>query len=187
MTRVELVDEAGNPIGECEKLAAHQEPGRLHRAFSVFLLDTDGRLLLQRRAEAKYHSGGLWSNTCCGHPGPGQDPAAAARRRVGEELGVDPGELRPAGTVLYRVTDPVSGLREHEWNHLFVGLCRQTPEPDPAEVSAVRSIELSEVDEGPGGDEQRATAAGFTSWFAPVYQAARPALVSLRDTVRAAL
>jgi isopentenyl-diphosphate delta-isomerase len=186
MTQVELVDETGTTIGVAEKLAAHQAPGHLHRAFSVFLLDSDGRLVLQRRAAAKYHSGGLWSNTCCGHPGPGEAPAAAARRRVTEELGVDPGQLRPAGTVLYRVVDSVSGLREHEWNHLFVGMCPARLDPDPDEVSATRSVELSDVDDGAGGDLPRAVAAGFTAWFPSVYQAARPALISLRDGIRTA-
>ncbi|CAM5402472.1 Isopentenyl-diphosphate Delta-isomerase [Streptomyces violarus] len=85
---LELVDEDGVTIGTAEKLAAHQPPGQLHRAFSVFLFDEHGRLLLQRRALGKYHSPGVWSNTCCGHPYPGEAPFAAAARRTFEELGV---------------------------------------------------------------------------------------------------
>ncbi|MET9933122.1 NUDIX domain-containing protein, partial [Streptomyces sp. NPDC006324] len=75
---LELVDEDGRTIGTAEKLTAHQAPGQLHRAFSVFLFDETGRLLLQRRALGKYHSPGVWSNTCCGHPYPGEAPFAAA-------------------------------------------------------------------------------------------------------------
>lgn len=93
---LELVDEEGNTIGTAEKLAAHQAPGQLHRAFSVFLFDEQGRLLLQRRALGKYHSPGVWSNTCCGHPYPGEAPFAAAARRTYEELGVSPSLLAEA-------------------------------------------------------------------------------------------
>ena len=94
---LELVDENGMTIGTAEKLAAHQAPGQLHRAFSVFLFDERGRLLLQQRALGKYHSPGVWSNTCCGHPYPGEAPFAAAARRTFEELGVSPALLRRGG------------------------------------------------------------------------------------------
>ena len=97
---LELVDEHGNTIGTAEKLAAHQAPGQLHRAFSVFLFDEHGRLLLQRRALGKYHSPGVWSNTCCGHPYPGEAPFAAAARRTHEELGISPSLLAEAPTQL---------------------------------------------------------------------------------------
>jgi isopentenyl-diphosphate delta-isomerase len=98
---LELVDEAGRTIGTAEKLSAHQAPGQLHRAFSVFLFDDEGRLLLQRRALGKYHSPGVWSNTCCGHPYPGEPPFVAAARRTAEELGAPPALLREGGTVRY--------------------------------------------------------------------------------------
>src|SRR5690242_12083018 len=107
---LELVDDDGFTIGTAEKLSAHQQPGRLHRAFSVFLFDQQGRLLLQRRALGKYHSPGVWSNTCCGHPYPGEAPFAAAARRTYEELGVSPSLLAEAGTVRYNHPDPDSGL-----------------------------------------------------------------------------
>src|SRR5262245_48862013 len=106
---VELVDERGRTTGVTRKLAAHRPPGQLHRAISIFLLDASGRLLIQRRARAKYHSGGLWSNTCCSHPAPGEAPADAAVRRLREELGVEPTDLTEAGSTVYDVTDPVSG------------------------------------------------------------------------------
>ena len=171
-TLVELVDDTGAAIGTAPKLDAHLPPGRLHRAFSVFLLDGEGRLLLQRRADAKYHSGGLWSNTVCSHPAPGEPPAEAARRRVAEELGIEPELLTGAGTVRYRVTDPVSGLIECEWNHLFVGRATAACDPDPAEVADVAAVGLDEM------DGMRASAR-FTAWFPVVLAGALPALGEL--------
>src|ERR1700743_194478 len=86
MQQVVLVDESDKEIGVMEKIEAH-EKALLHRAFSVFIFNTAGQMLLQRRALAKYHSGGLWTNACCSHPGPGEDTRAAAERRLFEELG----------------------------------------------------------------------------------------------------
>ncbi|MCX9193354.1 isopentenyl-diphosphate Delta-isomerase [Carbonactinospora thermoautotrophica] len=166
---VELVDDQGSPAGEIPKLAAHQPPGALHRAFSVFLFDLSGRLLLQKRAAGKYHSPGLWSNTCCGHPWPGEDPAVAAARRLREELGVDAGPLMAAGLVSYQVTDPVSGLVEHEWNHLFVGRVVQEPEPDPAEVAEYAFVPLD-------GLARFVETHRVSAWFPVVWQAVTPAL-----------
>jgi isopentenyl-diphosphate delta-isomerase len=176
-TLVELVDERGATIGTAPKLAAHLAPGRRHRAFSVFLLDGDGRLLLQRRATAKYHSGGLWSNTCCSHPAPGEPPAEAAARRVAEELGVEPELLTPAGTVAYRVTDPVSGLVECEWNHLFAGRATAPCDPDPAEVAEIAAVRLDEL-------EGMRAAVPFTAWFPAVLAGALPALGELAPGAR---
>ena len=82
-----LVDEQDNPVGTCEKMEAHRQ-GLLHRAFSVFIFDAQGRMLLQQRALSKYHSGGLWTNACCSHPFPGEDNLTAAQRRLQEEMGV---------------------------------------------------------------------------------------------------
>ncbi|MEW2218855.1 isopentenyl-diphosphate Delta-isomerase [Streptomyces sp. NPDC006990] len=166
---LELVDEDGTTIGTAEKLSAHVAPGRLHRAFSVFLFDEEGRLLLQRRALGKYHSPGVWSNTCCGHPYPGEPPFAAAARRVGEELGVAPALLREAGTVRYNHPDPASGLVEQEFNHLFVGLLREEPRPDPAEISETAFVTWDEL-------EKRHAVDTFSTWFMTVLDAARPAI-----------
>ncbi|MET8948413.1 isopentenyl-diphosphate Delta-isomerase [Streptomyces sp. NPDC004542] len=169
---LELVDEDGVTIGTEEKLAAHQPPGRLHRAFSVFLFDERGRLLLQRRALGKYHSPGVWSNTCCGHPYPGEAPFAAAARRTYEELGVSPSLLAEAGTVRYNHPDPASGLVEQEYNHLFVGLVRTPPAPDPQEVDATAFVTPAELKERHATDT-------FSSWFMTVLDAARPAVREL--------
>ncbi|MGP3986092.1 isopentenyl-diphosphate Delta-isomerase [Streptomyces sp. 3N207] len=169
---LELVDEDGTTIGTAEKLSAHVAPGRLHRAFSVFLFDDEGRLLLQRRAMGKYHSPGVWSNTCCGHPYPDEPPFAAATRRVVEELGVAPSLLRAAGTVRYNHPDPASGLVEQEFNHLYVGLLRDAPRPDPAEISETVFVTWDEL-------EKRHATDMFSTWFMTVLDAARPAIREL--------
>ncbi|MER5478482.1 isopentenyl-diphosphate Delta-isomerase [Streptomyces sp. NPDC002734] len=169
---LELVDEQGVTIGTEEKLTAHQAPGLLHRAFSVFLFDNRGRLLLQQRALGKYHSPGVWSNTCCGHPYPGEAPFAAAARRTFEELGVSPALLAEAGTVRYNHPDPASGLVEQEFNHLFVGLVRGRPDPDPEEVGDIAFVTPEEL-------EKRHDADPFSAWFMTVLDAARPAVREL--------
>jgi isopentenyl-diphosphate delta-isomerase len=169
---LELVDESGSTIGTAEKLSAHQPPGQLHRAFSVFLFDERGRLLLQQRAPGKYHSPGVWSNTCCGHPYPNEGPFAAAARRTHEELGVSPTLLAEAGTVRYNHPDPASGLVEQEFNHLFVGLVQSSPQPDPEEVGDTRFVTPQELAEQHAKDP-------FSAWFMTVLDAARPAIREL--------
>jgi isopentenyl-diphosphate delta-isomerase len=169
---LELVDEQGRTIGTAEKLTAHQAPGQLHRAFSVFLFDTDGRMLLQQRALGKYHSPGVWSNTCCGHPYPGETPFAAAARRTAEELGAAPLRLQQAGTVTYNHPDEATGLVEREYNHLFVGIAAAEQRPDPSEVAATRLVTAGEL------AELRA-AKPFSVWFGTVLDAALPAVRDL--------
>ena len=169
---LELVDEDGRTIGTAEKLAAHQAPGQLHRAFSVFLFDEQGRLLLQQRALGKYHSPGVWSNTCCGHPYPGEAPFAAAARRTFEELGVSPSLLAEAGTVRYNHPDPESGLVEQEFNHLFVGMVQAELRPDASEVGDTAFVTAAELAE-------RHAKGPFSAWFMTVLDAARPAIKEL--------
>ena len=113
-----LVDEQDRPIGTEEKLAAHRK-GLLHRAFSVFVFNSKGELLIQKRAKSKYHSGGLWTNTCCSHPSPGEETLAAAHRRLKEEMGFDC-PIREAGSLLYKVNFD-NGLTENEFDHIFIG------------------------------------------------------------------
>ena len=136
---VELVDGAGAGIGACTVAEAHTAPGRPHRAFSVLLYDEAGRVLLQRRAAVKTRFASRWSNTCCGHPAPGQEVAAAAADRLAAELGLGAsavGPLTEAGVYTYRAVDARNGRVEHEWDHVLVGALRDgEPVPDPAEVS----------------------------------------------------
>ena len=155
-----IVNDADEELGHEEKLRAHRHPV-LHRAFSVFVLDDRGAMRLQRRAAGKYHSAGLWSNACCGHPRPGESVAAAAERRLAEEMGIRCA-LVSAGSVSYSL-DVGGGLREHEFNHLFVGLFSGDAAPDPAEVcgwqwttpDALRVLERGE--------------GALTPWFAVVF------------------
>lgn len=136
---MELVDEGGNPVGACSVVEAHTPPGRLHRAFSVMLVDQDGRLLMQRRALDKSRFPGRWTNTCCSHPAPGADLISEARARVEEELGLRVGELREVGRFVYRAADEESAAVEHEFDHVLVGECPpEVPAPDPREIHSVR-------------------------------------------------
>lgn len=127
---VVLVDSEDNQTGIAEKLDAHRQ-GSLHRAFSVMIWDRKGRLLLQRRQVDKYHSGGLWTNTCCGHPRPGETSSEAAARRLNEEMRIIC-PLTAIGTFTYRA-ELDAGLVEHEFVHVFRGIYNGVIAPDPTE------------------------------------------------------
>lgn len=129
-----LVNEQDEPIGTMEKMEVHRQ-GLLHRAFSVFLFDDEGNMLLQQRADEKYHSPGLWTNACCSHPMPGEDTLKAAERRLFEELGITT-TVQPAFQFTYRA-DFENGLIEHEYDHVFFGIYTGLIEPNPAEVKAI--------------------------------------------------
>ena len=139
---VVLVNERDEAVGAMEKLEAHRR-GELHRAFSVFVFDTEGRVLLQRRAVGKYHSGGLWTNTCCGHPRPGEDLLVAARRRLQEEMGFTC-DLSHQFNFVYSA-DLDHGLREHELDHVLFGQHDGPVAPDPAEASEWRYLALDDL------------------------------------------
>lgn len=146
-TTVELVDAQGVGVGTCPVTEAHLPPGRLHRAFSVLLFDSAGRMLLQRRALNKSRFPGAWANTCCSHPGPGADVRAAASRRLGEELGLQlpAASLREVGQFVYQAADPATGLAEHEYDHVLIGECDTEPRPDESEVDSCRWVAPEEV------------------------------------------
>jgi len=137
---VELVDSGGGAAGSCTVAEAHTAPGRLHRAFSVMLLDDRGRTLLQQRATVKTRFALRWANACCGHPAPGQNVAEAAAQRLIEEIGVRGITLRQADVYLYRAQDPSTGRVEYEYDHVLVGrMPADAPmNLDPAEVADVR-------------------------------------------------
>lgn len=137
-----LVDERDRVLGSSGKLRAHLD-GALHRAFSVFVFDERGRLLLQKRAAGKYHSAGLWSNTACGHPRPGEETGAAARRRLREEMNFDC-ELSEEFSFIYRA-ELGAGLVEHEYDHVFTGTFAGRPSPDPAEVEDWEWVTVEEL------------------------------------------
>lgn len=143
--RVILVDANDNEIGTEEKLLAHRL-GRLHRAFSVLIFNSQGKLLLQKRAEDKYHCGGLWSNTCCSHPRSGESLKDAAHRRLKEEMGMDSEncELKEVFSFRYCV-DFANGLTENELDHVFVGISNKIPIPNRKEVSEFKWVNLDEL------------------------------------------
>jgi len=137
-----LVDENDNPIGECKKLEAH-EKGLLHRAFSVLLFNNKGEMLLQQRAIHKYHSPGLWTNTCCSHPRPGEDTFEAATRRLEEEMGME-GEFKFSYKFTYKVSFS-NALIEHETDHVFIGKVTSEPEINKDEVHAYKYESIDNI------------------------------------------
>jgi isopentenyl-diphosphate delta-isomerase len=155
-----LVDEKDNEVGTMEKVEAHRR-GVLHRAFSIFLFSPGGLCLVQRRAEGKYHSGGLWANACCSHPRPGEDLTLATGRRLEEELGVRC-ELRQLFEVAYDL-DVGAGLREAEFNHTFVGTLDKDADltPDPEEVGETAWRSVAEINAG-----LKAGTGDYAPWFA---------------------
>jgi isopentenyl-diphosphate delta-isomerase len=137
-----LVNEHNRATGRGEKWAVHAK-GLLHRAFSIFLVDDTGRLLLQRRSRAKYHSGGLWANACCGHPRPGERTLDAAHRRMSEELGAST-PLRYGFRARYCTALP-NGLTENEIVYVYFGVEPPVLTLNPAEVSSVARMSLAEL------------------------------------------
>jgi isopentenyl-diphosphate delta-isomerase len=162
---VELVSETGRAAGTATVAAAHRPPGRLHRAFSVLLVDPAGRLLLQRRSAAKTRFPLCWANTCCGHPYPGRAVAAEAAQRLVQELGVREVPLREVGVYVYRAGDPVTGRVEHEYDHVLVGRVDAEPalDPDPAEVASLRWVDVPELRDQVAGQPR-----GYAPWLAGV-------------------
>jgi isopentenyl-diphosphate Delta-isomerase len=144
---VELVTDRGEAAGSATVAAAHTPPGQLHRAFSVLLMDPDGRLLLQQRAAAKTRFPLRWANACCGHPAPGAAVADEAARRLAEEVGVRGVALTEMGVYVYRAADPATGRVEHEYDHVLLGRVGTGPalDPDPSEVAALRWVPLPEL------------------------------------------
>ncbi len=174
--RVVVVDETGRAIGEAGKLQVHRD-ATLHRAFSVFIFDGRGRFLLQRRALEKYHSGGLWSNTCCSHPRPDEAVETAARRRLVEEMGILC-DLVPLFETSY-FTPVSNGLFENEYVHVLAGLREGGPSPNPAEVMDSKWMEIDElqssIDRQPDA---------YSVWFRKYW---REAYESCRDVLRASV
>ncbi|MGV8879312.1 MAG: isopentenyl-diphosphate Delta-isomerase [Sphingobacteriaceae bacterium] len=152
-----LVDADDNEIGMMEKMEAHRL-GLLHRAFSVFVFNANGDLLLQQRALDKYHSGGLWTNTCCSHPRKGENLYAAAKRRLKEEMGMSC-ELDYGFMFTYHAAF-ADELSEHEVDHVFFGESDQLPQPDKKEVEAYQYVSLKALK-----TDVAAHPAIYTAWF----------------------
>jgi isopentenyl-diphosphate delta-isomerase type 1 len=157
-----LVSPKDRQTGYAPKLQVHQQ-GLRHRAFSIFIFDRDGRLLLQQRALGKYHSAGLWTNTCCGHPRWGERTVAAAQRRLREEMGICC-KLFKVSTLLYH--EPVSNqLIEHEYDHVFAGICDIDPVADLDEAHSWQWQTLSQIPAAIDAAPQT-----FTAWFRRIFE-----------------
>lgn len=157
MENVILVDKNDNQLGLMEKMEAH-EKAVLHRAFSVFIFNPEGRLMLQQRALHKYHSPGLWTNTVCSHPRSEEKTSAAAHRRIVEEMGFDC-DFEEAFSFIYKA-DVGQGLVEHEFDHVFIGKSEKQPKINPDEVASWKYVDLNwlekDVEDNPDN---------YTIWF----------------------
>lgn len=157
LEQVILVDETDKPIGLMEKQAAHNGP-HLHRAFSIFVFNSKGELLMQQRALSKYHSPGLWTNTCCSHPRDGETLAQATSRRLMEEMGMQC-EMKEAYSFIYQA--PVGqGLTEHELDHVWIGHSDTTPLINKEEVEAWKYMRLDDIAADIHSQPQN-----YTEWF----------------------
>jgi isopentenyl-diphosphate delta-isomerase len=169
MEHVILVDTNDNETGTMEKMEAHRK-GLLHRAFSVLLFDRSGKVLLQKRAQNKYHSSGLWTNTCCSHPQPGEKMEDATRRRLKEEMGID---VQPTFcyTFIYKA-ELAENLIEHELDHVFIGTFNGVPVINKSEVQDWKYVDLNWLREDITRNPDT-----YTVWFKMMIK--NPALTSI--------
>lgn len=152
-----LVNEQDEPMGLMEKMEVHRK-ALLHRAFSVFLFNSQGQMLLQRRAFEKYHSGGLWTNTCCSHPYPDESPVQAATRRMREELGFE-AAVEPAFHFIYKAALD-NELTEYEFDHVMVGTYDGQVFPNKEEVVDYRYVNMADLRDSIDNQPQQ-----YTAWF----------------------
>ena len=152
-----LVDKNDEPRGTLEKLEVHRQ-GLLHRAFSIFIFNTKGELLLQQRADDKYHSGGLWSNTCCSHPKFGEDIKVSISKRLNEEMGLVC-ETTFAFSFVYKA-ELQNGLIEHEYDHVYFGTSDVTPKANTAEVKNWKYVGIEDL-----AEEIKNYPESFTEWM----------------------
>ena len=157
MSEVILVNEKDEQIGVMDKMEAHQK-GVLHRAFSVFIFNAKAEMLLQQRAEHKYHSGGLWTNACCSHPTPGEATDVAAHRRLQEEMGFTTSLIKVFDFTYRAEFD--NGLTEHEFDHVYIGMYNGDTHPNPDEVQAYIYKRMEDVNKEISEQPEI-----FTAWF----------------------
>jgi isopentenyl-diphosphate delta-isomerase len=152
-----LVDEQDKELGTMEKMQAHVE-GKLHRAVSVFVFNSEGKMLLQKRAANKYHSAGLWTNTCCSHPRPNETTEAAAYRRLQEEMGITC-SLKFAFIFIYKVQLD-NQLIEHELDYVYTGITDDVPKINLDEASEYKYMSIEELQ-----IDLRLSPDRYTEWF----------------------
>ena len=155
--QVILVDQNDNELGQMGKLEVHQK-GLLHRAFSIFIFNEKGQLLIHQRAEGKYHCPGLWTNTCCSHPRPGESVQEAAERRLQEEMGFST-RISPMFNFVYHA-NVGGGLVEHELDHVFIGRYEGEVRPNEIEVGAFKYVDIDDL-----VIDVKQNAKHYTPWF----------------------
>jgi len=168
-----LVDEHDVPTGTMEKMEVHQK-ALLHRAFSVFIFNEKGEMLLHKRAIKKYHSGGLWTNACCSHPKPGEETATAASIRLQEEMGFNT-PITKAFDFVYKAPFD-NGLTEHEFDHVFIGTYDGDIVPNPEEVSDYCFKTVEEIRSSIQSHPQK-----YTEWFKIAFPKMEAYLETLPD------
>ena len=159
--QVILVNELDEQIGLMPKMEAH-EKALLHRAFSVFIFNDKNELMLQQRALTKYHSPGLWTNTCCSHQREGESNIEAGTRRLQEEMGFTT-DLKDTISFIYKAPFE-NGLTEHEYDHILVGQYDEDPHPNPEEVNAWKWVSLEDVKE-----DMKVNPGVYTEWFKIIF------------------
>lgn len=162
MEQVILVDENDREIGLMEKMEAH-EKGLLHRAFSVFLFNEKNELLLQKRASSKYHSGGLWTNTCCSHPRQNESITEAGSRRLMEEMGIV-AEATPEFSFIYKA-ELDNGLTEHELDHVLIGTFNGIPKINTEEVEDWKFVSMEFIEK-----DLKIHPEKYTAWFLIIFE-----------------
>jgi isopentenyl-diphosphate delta-isomerase len=160
--KVILVDREDNSVGTLPKMEAH-EKGVLHRAFSVFILNQKGELMLQQRALHKYHSPGLWTNTCCSHQREGEENLQAGTRRLEEEMGFSV-PLEELFSFIYKAPFD-NGLTEHELDHVMLGYYEGIPEINSDEVNAWKWMSLNEI-----ASDLTVNPESYTVWFKIIFE-----------------
>lgn len=160
--QVILVDKNDQQIGTMEKIEAH-EKGLLHRAFSVFVYNDKNELMLQQRAFSKYHTPGLWTNTCCSHQREGESNIEAGKRRLQEEMGFTT-ELKETISFIYKAPFE-NGLTEHEFDYILVGRYNQNPNPNPDEVANWKWVKLDDIKK-----DIQDNPSSYTEWFKIIFE-----------------
>ncbi|RAV30309.1 isopentenyl-diphosphate Delta-isomerase [Sinomicrobium soli] len=159
--QVILVNEKDEPLGLMPKMEAH-EKGVLHRAFSVFVMNDEGQTMIQQRAAGKYHSPGLWTNTCCSHQREGESAVEAGKRRLTEEMGFTT-DLEEIFSFIYKAPFE-NGLTEHEYDHVLIGRYNDAPQPNPEEVGDWKWVYPEEV-----RNDIKARPELYTAWFRIIF------------------
>jgi isopentenyl-diphosphate delta-isomerase len=171
--RVILVDENDNQTGTAGKMEAHRE-ALLHRAVSVFIVNSSGEWILQRRALDKYHSKGLWTNTCCTHPYPGETNSEAAERRLKEEMGIECNLIELFSFIYHEKLE--NNLAENEYDHVFYGVSDQTPLINAEEVEEWEAVAFDDLHE-----DIVQNPSDYTYWFKKIYEKVNQKITALQE------